>query len=659
MTWVWQFLSLPFLIVFFRKKLFDSGWAWGRAVSWVSLGLGVWVLSLIGLPVNNRVGLWLLILFGSMFSMSFWQRHKQEISQFFRKKKKIICIEEAIFLLGFLALSLIRAFNPDILDLEKFMDVGLMQSYLRSPTLPVEDMWLAGEKVNYYTFGHFLGSQAIQLWGVNIAYAYNLLLGLLFGLILVESFSLISNMAAQMLGKKAHLKQILFPGFIGAFLVAIGANSHPLWYLLKNGSMEGYWYPDATRFIEFTIHEFPSYSFVVSDLHAHVWGVPFVLLFLMTAWWWVRLMLQKVSLSELTKWSIVMGVILGVLTMTSAWDVAIYALFLGVTGVVLLVKDTKHFIPLLVSGVVTVITLIVVSSTWWLNFESISQGTRLVQERSPLWQWLVLWSGHLMMSGIAAFLASKYLKKTSKLSSQAVMIIAMFITALILLILPEIVYVKDIYPNHPRANTMFKLTFQAFILMGLGIGWLTAFLQKVSPLPLHFKRGIKVMVVIFVLGVGFYPYYSYRSYYGEFKTYRGLDGLQWLESRYPTDYQAILWLKQHSHDGERVLEAVGESYTTYARVSTFTGLPTVLGWRVHEWLWRGGFDIPGARTEEVRQVYEATNALAAKQILDKYQVKYVFVGDLEREAYSRLNLPLLMSLGRVVYQSGSTLVISY
>lgn len=55
-----------------------------------------------------------------------------------------------------------------------------------------------------------------------------------------------------------------------------------------------YWFPDATRYIGYnplnesdkTIHEFPSYSFVLGDLHAHVVNVMFVtfLVGLLYAW---------------------------------------------------------------------------------------------------------------------------------------------------------------------------------------------------------------------------------------------------------------------------------------------------------------------------------------------------------------------------------------
>jgi uncharacterized membrane protein len=92
-------------------------------------------------------------------------------------------------------------------------------------------------------------------------------------------------------------------------------------------------------------------------------------------------------------------------------------------------------------------------------------------------------------------------------------------------------------------------------------------------------------------------------------------------------------------------------------VSAFTGLPTVLGWRVHEWLWRGGFDIPGERTEEVRVVYEDPGSRAAWEVLERYGVRYVFVGTKEREAYESLDENGLKELGRVVYmQEGTTIV---
>ena len=79
-----------------------------------------------------------------------------------------------------------------------------------------------------------------------------------------------------------------------------------------------------------------------------------------------------------------------------------------------------------------------------------------------------------------------------------------------------------------------------------------------------------------------------------------------------------------------IAEAVGESYTDYARVSAYTGLPTIVGWPVHEWLWRGSYDEAGKRIPEVETLYQTLDLDAARKIIDKYQVEYIFVGSFER-----------------------------
>ena len=86
-----------------------------------------------------------------------------------------------------------------------------------------------------------------------------------------------------------------------------------------------------------------------------------------------------------------------------------------------------------------------------------------------------------------------------------------------------------------------------------------------------------------------------------------------------------------------------------------TGLPTVQGWLVHEWLWRGGYDQPGARAEEVKTVYESTDIEKVKPILQKYSVKYIFIGDKEYEKYPQLNTQKFEEIGaNIVFESGKT-----
>ena len=158
--------------------------------------------------------------------------------------------------------------------------------------------------------------------------------------------------------------------------------------------------------------------------------------------------------------------------------------------------------------------------------------------------------------------------------------------------------------------------------------------------------------------VSIYPYFAINSYYGDLKTYHGLDGLKYLKNLYPTDYEGILWINKNIKGQPVILEAQGDSYTDYARVSSNTGLPTVLGWTVHEWLWRGTYDIPAPRIPEVQKMYESEDLEETKNLLKKYEVSLVFFGNLEREKYTNLNEDKFKTLGKVIYENGETRIYS-
>jgi uncharacterized membrane protein len=154
-----------------------------------------------------------------------------------------------------------------------------------------------------------------------------------------------------------------------------------------------------------------------------------------------------------------------------------------------------------------------------------------------------------------------------------------------------------------------------------------------------------------------YPFYAIKGYYGklEKKDYKGLSaGLDFLKNQYPADYQAVLWMRKNIAGQPVLLEAVGDSYTLYNRASAFTGLPTIEGWLVHEWLWRGGYDQPGARAAEVESIYQGENDSVAKTLLKKYNVSYIFVGSLEKEKYPNLNEERIKSWGEEVFSSAGT-----
>ena len=88
-----------------------------------------------------------------------------------------------------------------------------------------------------------------------------------------------------------------------------------------------------------------------------------------------------------------------------------------------------------------------------------------------------------------------------------------------------------------------------------------------------------------------------------------------------------------------------------------TGIPRILGWTVHEWLWRGSLQEVTLRSRDIAAIYEGDNAASVKKILDKYRAAYIIISRQERQKFKKLNEPLLLSPGAVVFHVRNTFVI--
>jgi len=103
---------------------------------------------------------------------------------------------------------------------------------------------------------------------------------------------------------------------------------------------------------------------------------------------------------------------------------------------------------------------------------------------------------------------------------------------------------------------------------------------------------------------------------------------------------------------------VGGSYSDGGRISSHTGLPTIIGWPGHEGVWRGSDHPFAGREDDVRRIYTTADVQEAKQLLDKYGVAYVYVGYLERQTYGEAGLskfslfmtPVFEQPGVTIYQ---------
>jgi len=111
-----------------------------------------------------------------------------------------------------------------------------------------------------------------------------------------------------------------------------------------------------------------------------------------------------------------------------------------------------------------------------------------------------------------------------------------------------------------------------------------------------------------------------------------LDYSDQIRSYNPDEVAAFEWLKS-APDGV-VAEAIGGSYSGYARVATYTGLPTVLGWPGHESQWRGGYEQQGTRQGDIEELYTSKNWELTQSILERYDIHYVYLGGLEFSTYA-------------------------
>jgi uncharacterized membrane protein len=284
-----------------------------------------------------------------------------------------------------------------------------------------------------------------------------------------------------------------------------------------------------------------------------------------------------------------------------------------------------------------------------------AEGLMISDGHTPFYQLFVLYGGFWLMAAPLIVRAFSRLILKKNITNSDLIAFCLFLTATVLVLIPEIIYLKDIYIyEHRRANTMFKLVYQAFMMYSLVAGY--AFFRANNFIEHRLPRAIYRLVFILIFASHMiYPYFAIKSYYG-LKDYHGLWGLGFLETQYPQNLEAINWLNTNVSGQPHIIEAVGDSYTTYNQISMATGLPTIQGWVVHEWLWRGGYDQPAARQADVETFYQAITSdtkakdfdpqvfVDARNVLQKYNVKYIFIGSKEFEKYPQINLENLTQI---------------
>lgn len=205
-------------------------------------------------------------------------------------------------------------------------------------------------------------------------------------------------------------------------------------------------------------------------------------------------------------------------------------------------------------------------------------------------------------------------------------VLLMIVLGGVMVLAPEFVYLRDVFGA--RMNTVFKFYYQAWMLWSLS-GAFAAILILNSG-----KWFSKILVILVILLGLVYPVLAFPNKTDNFSPENGymLDASAYFARIHPDESAAINWLSQAKFGV--VAEAVGGQYSGFARVSTLSGQPAVLGWPGHEGQWRGGYTEVGSRETDIRTLYETPKWADALAIIERYDIRYIYIGSLEMSTYA-------------------------
>jgi YYY domain-containing protein len=505
------------------------------------------------------------------------------------------------------------------------------------------------------------------------------------------------------------------------------------------------------------ITEFPFWTFLFADLHAHLMAIPFAMTVaavgLGAVLNFTRLNTSRASGDrrrerEVASWAMVllMGLIVGALRWINSWDYPPF-LLIGAAALILgeRAKEGRWTLRSLsmgvlksaVMGVASYVLFIVVARNYSQSYSSVvqsNQTTDLSDYLSHFGIFLFVLMGFVLFQLNRAITRTDWIRvaffgrsrrreafQTAPVLAALILLgIAIIwaftterwgVTGLALVGLLGVVIaaaheIRSTSPTAPimlfvyamialglglcggveiltlegdvgRMNTVFKFYLHVWMMWGVASAfalWYVfgvmrpqdGFLQRMGELNASFVRAPRYtfagVAAILLLMTLIFPYFGSRARVSErFDPSQGTgnDGLAWMESNniidgghdnfYVTEYQtsgrqehelrhtrdAINWMRENVNGTPTIIEAISIRYRSlYARFAINTGLPAVLGWDFHQSQQRVKFHTTiEQRSTDVNMFYTTEEAGLARQVLERYGVGWVIVGDEERFVY--------------------------
>jgi len=742
-------ISLPLA----RRVLpgFDVGaYALSRALGMLVLAWGTWFLASYRVPFQTTTILAVLLLMLVVGAVLAY-RDRDGLLRFVRQRRREIVWIEGLALGLFLFDLAIRLGNPDLWHPykggEKPMDFSYFNAVLRSTSFPPYDPWFAGGYINYYYFGFVLVGVPVRLLGLNPAVAYNLILPTMFALLAVNGYAVAYELARRATGFVRSLSPRLAGAAAAAFLVLlgnlgtvvmayhglkhIGAEGQPTAELLAGipqaarGALKfvslrsplpyrmDEWYWNPSRAIPSApgdvdpITEFPFFTFLYADPHAHLFALPLTVLGLGWAVSWMLAADERKRLGPAAKAAgvIAAGLILGSLRPTNTWDYPVYlaigvlatlaapflrerrwtwaaAIEAALTSGGLVLAFAALYAPytqwniqaytdvdlwdgsrtslrayLTVHGVFLFFT-----AAWmawetiaWMASTPISALARLRPYRGAIAAAAIVFAAAVLFAAaegvravlmalpLMAWAAVLFFRPNWPLAKR--LVLAMVMLGLALTLVVEVVVLRG---DIGRMNTVFKFYLQVWTLLALAAaaGWFWSLAETPAWQPMA-RTMWTILGTALVAGALLFPLTATPAKIRDRMSSAAphtLDGLAFMpfstyadmgrDLHLETDARMIEWLQDNVEGSPVIVEAHTEQYRWGARTAIYTGLPAVLGWSWHQQQQRAIDSTPVLdRAAEVADFYTRYTVDEARSFLDKYGVRYIVVGEMERAYY--------------------------
>lgn len=670
-AFLWWFLLLavatlavmPLTFRFLEGRL---AFAAAKAIALLLPGGAAWILQRAGILNAGAISGWCVIAAIAALCWYFGKNNRESVRVWARGEVwvgAVACL-----------LAIVRAFQPEIFWGEKPMDAAFLHYFSRGPELPPADPWASGRLLSYYYFGSFLYGWFTSLTGLSPGLSYNL------SLITVQTtLALIVWSLMRVCTRSALLASA------ATFAVVLGSNLEwmKLWFVDGKARNFDFFWATSRLLKSPAISEYAGWSYIFGDLHAHFMSLPLFAAFLLLTTIFFRREAPPATGSVA-----LVGLLMGSLFMINSWDFLAAAGTFTVTGILILLplqrtKILKQSAPaLVVFGVAALVAgafsvdglrsgnvhfgfvqYLEFNTIWpflrhfgvWFLLVLVALGIRgvrgvLIQRLSisglvfalpPILleivcaaqgvtqlPWLLLLVCSLLSYAGAQWALDQEESPAMRLAGLMILVSGYAIA------FAELVYLMD------RMNTIFKVYNVVWLL--LGIGSLMLVLSEVEALACSTRRKVAVLTVACVLALTCFGGVLNTWIMMRFQRVEGprptLNGQAFLRTASSDEAQLFEWMNQNIGGTPVVLEAAGSSYGPFTRIAMHTGLPTVVGWEHHLSQRGTPHAISRQRAEAVRKIYTTRYASEARELLMKYNVRFVVVGKLERETYGEVGL---------------------